>query len=74
VSRTEIALSEGALLVVGWDPPLATFFAQLFEHGTTAPCRDDDCFIDEPHIRRDCQDDLIRLWVGAVPGRTADAR
>jgi hypothetical protein len=68
VSRKEIALPENALLVVGWDPPLATFYAQAFEAGTTSACTDADCFIEEPHIRRECQDDLITVWVGTSFG------
>lgn len=65
MSRKEIALPQGGLLVVGWDRPLATFYAQVFKPGTTDICRDDMCFTQE-HTRRDCQDDvdLIDPWFG----------
>jgi hypothetical protein len=64
MSRKEIGLSDGALLVVGWDPPLATFYAQVFKPGTTHVCTDSRCSVKEHHIRRDCQDELIELWLG----------
>jgi hypothetical protein len=64
MSRMEIGLPEGALLVVGWDPPLATFYAQVFERGTTHTCDVTGCFIEEQHVRRACHDELIELWVG----------
>jgi hypothetical protein len=68
VSRTEIALPNNALLVVGWDRPLATFYGQAFKPGTTSNCQDDGCFIREPHVRRECQDGLITIWVGTSFG------
>jgi len=66
MSRTEIALPQDALMVVGWDRPLATFFAQVFKAGTTSECRDDLCYIQQ-HTHRDCRDDLIDVWVGCDP-------
>ena len=68
MSRKEIDLPQDALMVVGWDRPLQSFYAQVFAPGTRSVCTDESCWETEQHIRRECQDDLIEPWVGCLPG------
>jgi hypothetical protein len=63
MSSKEITLPNGAPLVVGWNPQLATFFAQVFKAWTNEECRDELCYI-TPHTHRDCRGDLIEVQVG----------
>lgn len=68
MSRFEVAFPEDGLLVVGWDPPLQSFYGQVFPAGALASCRDSDCWNEEPHVRRDCNDDWPEPWVGCLHG------
>jgi hypothetical protein len=63
MSRFERALPEEGLLIVGWDPPLQSFYGQVFPAGAMARCQDPNCWNkDVSHVRRDCYEDEDHPW------------
>lgn len=57
--RHALPHAPGVEVVVGWDPPLATFFAQVIRQGPAAAADDEE-------------DDDVLLWVGTAPGDIAE--
>jgi hypothetical protein len=48
----------------GLGPAAGDVLRPGLQAGTTHTCDDKGCFIEEQHIRRECQDELIELWPG----------
>lgn len=60
-------IQEQPEVVVGWDQPMGTFFAQVYGPEPEGICEDADCELHEivgPHPRKDCEDNDPILWVG----------
>jgi hypothetical protein len=67
MSRHEQKTEDGWTIVVGWDPPLETYFGQVIAPEPEGPCLDPACEVREhlgEHDLSDCQDNDPKVWVG----------
>lgn len=76
MSRHSVPQPNGTVLTVGWDPPLDTFFAQVYPPEPEGVCEDPECPVAEvtvgDHALADCQDNSPVIWLGAAPNAIPD--
>lgn len=71
MSRHNTDTPNGGMLTVGWDPPLHTYFAQVYQPEPEGMCEDPDCDLrDVPgltqHRLDQCQDNNPVVWIGLM--------
>lgn len=68
MSRRECPVIGGDVVVVGWDPPLQTFFGQVYERGEDGP----SVWVGAGDRLPTVEDlvDALGEWGGAVSGAT----
>ena len=70
MSRHVIGRADGGQLAIGWDPPLQTFWCQVYGPEPEGFCEDPECELERDypgHEKRMCTDNSPTVWLGAAP-------